>query len=240
MGICFEAVDSISFLKNDGLLGDVNSMVELGNQHVRYDRSDVVSLLRKHGIETGGVRTTADFYRLWGISEYISIDLNGEDGAIELDLNKPFTRDETFNRTFDLTTNFGTTEHCFDQATAFENIHNLTRIGGYMLHVLPAHGWDGHCFYRYDRNLFMDLAHKCQYEILSLHYYVRPLSFRKYLGMVRKNFPANKRPAKVSSFDRSFSRNGLVAAVLRKTGELFSFPMQGMYEDLEKQSLSRS
>jgi len=234
MGLCFEAIEAIAFLKRTGKLADVRSMVELGNQHVRYQRADVAALLTQFGVRQDSDQTTAMFYKSWGVGDYTAIDLNGEDGALEFDLNTPFTSNGSFQKTFDFVTNFGTTEHCFNQAVAFENIHNLTSVGGYMAHTLPSHGWNGHCFYRYDGNFFHDLAYKCGYEIVFLKYYARPITWKRYFKMITRNFPLRSRHNAKNNFDRAFSRDVLVTVVFRKTDKHFSYPIQGMYSELEE------
>lgn len=234
MGLCFESIMAIAFLKKQGLLKDVDRMVELGNQHVRDYRKDVLKLLKENDINCKPAQTTADFYRAWGVKNYTAIDLNGEDGALEYDLNTLFTNEWEKDRTFALVTNFGTTEHCFNQAIAFENIHNLTKVGGYMAHALPAHGWDGHCFFRYDKNFFYDLAQKCDYEVLFLQHYSRPITWKKYFRMVKKNFPLSTRNNRKAHFERAFSRDTLLTVVMRKRGTDFSYPIQGMYSELNE------
>ncbi len=186
MGICYEAIDMLAFLKQKGMMNHISSVLELGNQHVRYHRIDVIEKLRELKIDIKPNYSTSTFYKQWGIEHYTAIDLNGLEGALKFDLNTLFTKDGLFSKEYDLVTNFGTTEHCFNQATAFENIHNLTKKGGYILHLLPAHGWNNHCFYRYDTNFFEDIADKCGYEILSLYYYTRKLTWKNYCKILKK------------------------------------------------------
>ena len=137
MGICYEAIDMLAFLKQKGMMNHISSVLELGNQHVRYHRIDVIEKLRELKIDIKPNYSTSTFYKQWGIEHYTAIDLNGLEGALKFDLNTLFTKDGLFSKEYDLVTNFGTTEHCFNQATAFENIHNLTKKGGYILHLSP-------------------------------------------------------------------------------------------------------
>ncbi len=85
-----------------------------------------------------------------------------------MDLNRDLAADYDFHATFDLVTNLGTGEHVFDQRRVFENIHNLTKPGGLMLHVMPFVNWINHGFYNFNPVLYADLAAANDYGILRL------------------------------------------------------------------------
>ena len=78
---------------------DVTSMLELGNKKTR-------GKVWKPYFEALGIR-------------HVSVDLNGRDGALKKDLQLPLDLG-----TFDMVTNFGTTEHVADQEPVWRNIHN--------------------------------------------------------------------------------------------------------------------
>lgn len=67
---------------------------------------------------------------------HVSIDWNGEHGAIKRDLRKPLW--EEFGQ-FDVTSNIGTTEHVSEQAPVWENIHRMTKVGGIYVGLTPYH-----------------------------------------------------------------------------------------------------
>lgn len=73
----------------------------------------------------------AAFERL-GI-RHVSVDLNGKDGALRLDLNSPLGLGR-----FDTVTNFGTSEHVLDQHACWENIIGAT--GRLLVCTTPAPG----------------------------------------------------------------------------------------------------
>ena len=80
--------------------------------------------------------------------------------------------------TFDLLTNFGTTEHIGQdtdnspnpQYIAFRNIHNLVKTNGLMFHVVPFSKtiWkvQNHGAFSFDNIFFEQLAKKCQYKVI--------------------------------------------------------------------------
>lgn len=62
-------------------------------------------------------------------------------------------------QTFDIITNFGTTEHVEPengQYVCWKNIHNMLRINGLLISIVPCSegGWEDHCRYFYNKNFF--------------------------------------------------------------------------------------
>ena len=155
----------ISFINdcNNRTIGDFSgkTMLELGDQ-----------IIRKGEIpETTG----KEYYSNRGVN-HISIDLNGNNGSLELDLSKIIDKKEWFNY-FDIITNSGTTEHIEPkqaQYITFMNIHNCMKVGGIAVHLVPdineleINGkWKGHCNNYYSFNFFYMLSQKNAYEIIS-------------------------------------------------------------------------
>ena len=65
---------------------------ELGNQRMKWNRH-----------RTGKVYLTDK-----GVLEHVSIDMNGQNGALKLNLGAPIDKWRNY---FDMVTNYGTTEH---------------------------------------------------------------------------------------------------------------------------------
>ena len=82
------------------------------------------------GNKKTGTYTYKQYFEEMGV-EHISIDWNGKDGALNLDLRKPIDLGQ-----FDMVTNIGTTEHVSIQEPVWRNIHNAVKVGG----VLVSHG----------------------------------------------------------------------------------------------------
>jgi hypothetical protein len=127
-------------------------LCELGNQYF-VDLGEEVHLAK-------GV------YSSWGV-DHVSIDLNGENGALVVDLDKPVPR--ALVGGFDVVTNYGTLEHANNQFQAFKNVHDICRVGGLMLHALPPPGhWPKHGRYYYPSLFPTRLAKACGYSIINL------------------------------------------------------------------------
>jgi hypothetical protein len=111
---------------------------------------------------------TATYYKAIGFSEYVAIDVNSTYGSLVMDLNVDLRDRYAYNRTFDFVTNNGTGEHIFNQFAVFKNMHDLTKVGGVMLFVLPFYNWMNHGFFSFHPILFADLATANSYRIVRL------------------------------------------------------------------------
>jgi predicted SAM-dependent methyltransferase len=95
--------------------------------------------------------------------EYTSIDLNGLDGAIPLDLSKHIDLPPR-----DVVMNIGTSEHVAAQEEAFGNIHNLSISR--MIHWVPlADSHPEHGVWGYSKDFFVELAMLNSYEVEKLY-----------------------------------------------------------------------
>jgi len=127
------------------ILPEVKTMIELGNKRTDF--------LWKTHFENMGISHT-------------SIDWNGKDGALPLNLNELIALDPA-----DVVTNFGTSEHVLNQEMCFENIHNLSKK--WIVHQVPLVGnWkthglaqDGRECVKYTEDFFKEQARKRRYKI---------------------------------------------------------------------------
>lgn len=127
-------------------------MAELGNQSLRKD--------------VLGVQIPAKvFFSAMGIA-HTSIDINGKDGALPIDLGLPITQPDLVEQ-FDVVTNFGTIQEVARQHAAWQNVHRLAKVGGLFLHLVPQAGsWAGKFRITFDEKFFPALAKCCAYELL--------------------------------------------------------------------------
>ena len=117
--------------------------------------------------------------------EYSSIDIDneevGEDKSsnFELDLNYDEI-DKNFINKFDFVTNFGTSEHILNQLNFFKTMHDITRVGGYMISELPCMFGLNHGMFKYEPKFFMDLARANAYSIVDFYMVEDPPSLNIY------------------------------------------------------------
>jgi SAM-dependent methyltransferase len=115
-----------------------------------------------------GFRRTnqAQFYRLFGVSKYRSLDPFDDRSEYRYDLGKRVP----IVAKFGVITNFGTAEHVFDIGNVFKTAYDLLAPGGILLNVNPAYGDIDHGFYNLHPILFRMLAVHSGFEILDYQY----------------------------------------------------------------------
>ncbi len=173
-------IETLEFYKSIvvGALGGFRDkrVLELGNQEIwehARTRCDVPFSIAK------------SWYTFMGVADYVSLDANGRNGAIAVDLGRPIYHAK-WTEHFDLVTNVGTLEHVGEwaqrlddddakdrerreaQCQCLRTVHDVTAIGGLMVHsLIPKGGWDTHCMFRYDKDFVVTLARLNGYEMVE-------------------------------------------------------------------------
>lgn len=116
----------------------------------------------------GKTKRTAQrsFYRLFGLTDYASIDYIDETATYRGNLNEPID----LGRQFDVVAEFGTAEHIFNIGQFFANAYNFLRPGGIALHQLPMMGQIHHGFYNIHSVFYQSLAAAGLYELVKLDF----------------------------------------------------------------------
>jgi hypothetical protein len=182
MGIGGPALGILSIVHGHGQFEGKTSVCELGNQelnrhHASFsmdfpfpNRPPDIRILEEDERAVFSSIEAKDLYQRVGISDYNSIDINGLDEAHVFDLNLDIREAYGYDRQFDVVTNFGTTEHVCDQMMAYKNIHNLCKVDGLMIGVVPFSCALDHGFFNAQPNFFEELAKANDYELLGLFY----------------------------------------------------------------------
>jgi len=203
MGIVLKDLDLIfKFIEENNLKLKDLKMLELGNEwlqpgcwerwaktsdfdasHFRTKQRNTTNpLTDENGLETYLV--SKFLFEHLGV-EHTSVDLNGQDGALKVDLAQDFMElgekqwwdktDDNFTKYFeyfDVVTNCGTTEHVDNENghnnyIAWKNLHNFLKVGGLHFSSLPAIGyWPDHCNIYYNCEFFEKLCDFCNYELI--------------------------------------------------------------------------
>ena len=114
MGINAETVELLAeYAKADGA---GRSVMELGGQDLTPMPKTLPRLLTGAGLKVGEpIETARALYQALGFADYKCIDAIDQHGALNFDLNLDLQATYGFDEQFDLVTNFGTSEHCFNQ-----------------------------------------------------------------------------------------------------------------------------
>lgn len=202
-------------------------VIELGNQTLKNlkARNEIYA---KYGIRPPRELTsTKDWYLSVGFSSYLAVDVNTERDAVAFDLNLDIGKQYDFREQFDLVTNNGTGEHVFNQYMVFKNAHDLCRVGGYMIHVLPFYRWVDHGFYSYHPNLFPCLSNQNQYQLQQL--WIATSDADKLCKLDVNKLSRHKGHRDELQLD-TWTRDPMVAAVMKKTVDRpFESPIQTLY-----------
>jgi len=135
-------------------------IIELGDQIIDE------SIRQEFGVTTGPV--AKDYFTSLGY-QHISIDINGKNRALQLDLSKEIKDSGLLNQ-FDVLTNHGTTEHVEDsQYICWKNVHNLIKLGGFIISFVPSlEFYKEHCPWFYKKEFFAYFAEELGYKTWML------------------------------------------------------------------------
>lgn len=187
MGFSIYDVELLSLLKAKGIISKPMAVIDIGAQQLANDmlkdKDKITRLGKEFGIKSfidlpaplptviieGGkehLSESAPYARIfweWLGCTYAAIDVDGSPGSIPLDLNFDGVPSQHRKR-YDLVYNSGTTEHVANQLNAFKVIHDLTSIGGTMIHCVPAQGCVNHGLINYNPKFFWMLARSNGYR----------------------------------------------------------------------------
>ncbi len=150
--------------------------------------------------------------------EIVSIDWNGTESALRLDLNQPINLGRQFETVF----NHGTAEHIFSIANVFKVMHDHCAVGGLMVHESPFTGWIDHGFYCLQPTLFWDLAAVNEYDVVEMD--VEEIES----GLIQ--LVNNRDQIHLYAKIGDIPANAMLWTVFRKKVEApFCVPMQGYY-----------
>ena len=225
-------------------------VVDLGSQTSSIDDTFVKNLLSNNktinsiqkknlnNLSSSQSFTTEDYFKSVGFKEYKSIDINGAYNSLQFDLNKNILETYSYKEEFDLVINNGTGEHVFNQYALFLNFHNLTKLNGVMLNILPFIDWINHGFYNFNPIFFADLAASNNYEIIKISLANRNGAELKLnnenLSILFEQIKPNKNDSKFEKMidiaKTKLGRNILLVVITRKLSDkIFKIPLQGKY-----------
>ena len=229
MGVGYKNLLRLSSLFEQGFVPPRGAVLELGSQNITAagfedQFEQIVEALRGRAGQNGvmdraAVRGLADggkmsrFLELCG-SEYRALDIFEDDKVHLFDLNMHDLPDELRNH-FDLVTNFGTTEHVFDQVRCFRTMHEAAKVGGVLYTDVPMGGYLYHGYFLYTPLFFMHLALANDYEVIFDYYGVSSIPTSTPPEMLR------------GGYERNDYRDACVEFAFRKTVDApFRLPLE--------------
>lgn len=185
-----------------------------------------------------------DFFLVLGFKDVKALDISEYEGAnIIFDLNSSDIYPEICNR-FDYIVDGGTFEHVFNIPNAFINITKMLKVGGKIIHWVPANNFINHGFYSFSPTLFIDYyeANNFFVENVQLIFYRNDddMSYEnhRYLGFLSAVDWRISTHSGYSDFNMLSQDNTFVIleciAVKRDNSTVGVVPIQGAYEKIYK------
>ena len=158
-------------LHNLGLLAHAHDLgasfartVGIGRQAVFVDPPELQRFQALRGLAPLAPRSAEQRYfepllKEWfGAARVDSIDASPyESATLVHDMNLPLPAAFCDAGGYDAVLDFGCLEHVFSFPVAWRNCAQLCRVGGHLLHALPANNLAGHGFYQFSPELFFNL-----------------------------------------------------------------------------------
>lgn len=120
------------------------------------------------------------FFNLLGIKDkdYYDVDkFNFDKPKILHDLEIPFSK--KYKNFFNLIVDSGTLEHIFDIKSVMVNTVNITKLGGYVIHLIPTNNFLNHGFYQINPTFFYDFYTANGFKVVESYIVeFRPTSYR--------------------------------------------------------------
>lgn len=178
MGYTLQTLDTLKLLRD--VDWEHKTIIEFGSQDIDMSIDSLYYFIKFFGKKPIDLKkylskkysrlSTRYLYESLSIKKYDCIDIDGAHESLNFDLNYNLQEKYNFTNKYDIVTNFGTTEHVFNQYSCFENIHNLCNTHGLIIISLPIQGYSNHCFFNYHPTFFEHLADSNNYEILYMDY----------------------------------------------------------------------
>lgn len=151
-----------------------------------------------------------------------------ENARLIHDMNLPWPADSEERGSYDVVLDFGCLEHVFNFPVAWRNCIDLCRVGGHVLHSLPANNLSGHGFYQFSPELFFNLyQEKNGFEMCGLYFALK--ADRLHWWKVANPMEVKRRVNLCNSHEVYML---VVARKLREVGPLPA-PQQSDYEQDE-------
>jgi SAM-dependent methyltransferase len=94
-----------------------------------------------------------------------------ENARLIHDMNVPWPEASAERGSYDAVLDFGCLEHVFNFPVAWRNCVDLCRVGGHVVHALPANNLSGHGFYQFSPELFFNLYQPAHgFELRGLYF----------------------------------------------------------------------
>jgi SAM-dependent methyltransferase len=182
------------------------------------------------------VISDAYFFKSLGFDQVSSLDASNFEGATCVhDLNKRPLPDN-LRESFDVIYDLGTLEHIFHLPNVLANIHDMLKVGGYVVHGAPCANAFQHGFYMFSPCFFFDYYRANGYELIESDLVRYKVNWKQELVdcEILECAPDSEQLALLSYLGSLDDRYYGINVTVRKTGRSTSgvIPQQGYYETI--------
>lgn len=242
MGLGPAAVKLNLELWQRGIFKNIESVIDIGSQEIHLKKAHFEELIQAAGIydyDKKGFDNLANWpgyprcssralYEMLGIKEYSCIDLNGQHGAVSLDLNFPLQDASLYNK-YDLVTDHGSNEHVFNVAEAYRTMHRLCKKQ--RLIVIMQNVYRGNGYYTFDSSFFEGLAATNNYRIIFSSYVIdinaanisQDASSQYHIPLSHELLEA------LDWSKQTIGGIGICYVMQKQTNDDFKYPYQGLF-----------
>lgn len=180
------------------------------------------------------------FFELMNIpqEQYYDVDkFDFDKPKILHDLEKPL--DTRFYNFFNFVLDGATLEHIFDVKAVLSNIVNAVKVGGYVLHFVPAANFLNHGFYQFSPTFFYDFYTDNKFDIVESYIVeIRGNSYRFYYYDQERDYTGmflNPRSRLVNSFlVRKKTEQGEIVTPVQYYFKILSADVEKVEKDFYK------
>jgi hypothetical protein len=152
VGIGYHGLQLLRFAAKSAPIGRVAT---IGRQELGLDKREVCGLMGSRTEYEHGKYCENLLLQHFGATCVDSWDYSDYEGASHIaDMNKPLNERLS---TYDTVIDGGSLEHVYNAPQALQNVSELCRDGGQILHISPGNNFCGHGFWQFSPELFFSL-----------------------------------------------------------------------------------
>lgn len=236
MALGGKVLDLMFDLYGKGFFKEINSVIDMGDQDVNATFNEIQNKFENYKVKFNERDwanaknfpkrprvSTSILWKSFGVNEASRMDIikldrdsNDDNKHFIQDLNFPL-KDTSLEQKFDLVTDIGNNEHPFNIVEAYNTMHKLCKINGYMI-IYQAY-LNGNGFYQFDSCTVDNIAAANEYSILNSSFIINQ-------NNLSISIPLDKNYLKLIDLN-NVNDIGIFYLLKKNSNKTFQFPYQG-------------
>lgn len=224
---------------NQDIYASFESLVKWAKQsHINIPKNINIKLstsqdLKNINYESKKFVHAKTFFNILGITDQNYYDVDKYDfdkPKILHDLELPFSK--KYKNYFNLVIDSGTLEHIFDIKSVMSNTINITKVGGYIVQIIPTNNFINHGFYQINPTFFHDFYTINGFKVMESHIIEFRATGYRFHNYQQKKF--------TTFFVNPYSRLATIFIVKKtKSVKNIKTPTQYTYQQVIKHKLTK-